>query len=576
MKGMSALPVRGFRAASLITLLACLALPALAARGTSVIDTPHNLNAGGGAHDIKAAPGSLTQGRVCIFCHTPHHSTDVMPLWARELSAESYILYESESMTARTEQPRGSSRLCLSCHDGTIALGLLAGGFNLDPTLKSFAEMVNEPDPRKNPNLGTDLSDDHPISFFYTPTPELANPAELRALGVKLEEEAYLECTSCHDPHNNQNGNFLVMNVDDEHDRLCTTCHRKAGWDDIDSVHRTGGSRYPSVAAQVAADGCLNCHLPHSAPGHLLLKAAQEEETCALSCHRDPPFRNVWDDFSRLYRHPVQDTQRLHSVVESLPVSDSRKHVECVDCHNPHRTGGQGMPMGSLDPLATLRAPALSGALRGVRIDDGGRVADYEYEVCFKCHAGGYAENFVGVTAFRPVRRYETFDQSRRFDPGSPSYHPVTVDRPLRADAGRSLKATFQGSMFRIYCIDCHAPHGSDEQHLLALRNEQSYPALIDDYPLCFSCHDDTYLLDQAGSPRSEFADLHRRHVVTRNIPCSVCHDPHGVPASRGATTVNGDHLINFDTRYAGPAAAYDAIARTCTVACHSTNPRSY
>ena len=73
------------------------------------------------------------------------------------------------------------------------------------------------------------------------------------------------ECATCHDPHNNQNGNFLVRNVSIQHDALCTSCHAKKGWLDPDSTHRSGGERYPTVQAAVSADGCTSCHRPHSA-----------------------------------------------------------------------------------------------------------------------------------------------------------------------------------------------------------------------------------------------------------------------------------------------------------------------
>ena len=34
-----------------------------------------------------------------------------------------YIPYSSSSLQAKPGQPTGTSKLCLSCHDGTIALG---------------------------------------------------------------------------------------------------------------------------------------------------------------------------------------------------------------------------------------------------------------------------------------------------------------------------------------------------------------------------------------------------------------------------------------------------------------------
>ncbi len=82
-------------------------------------------------------------------------------------------------------------------------------------------------------NLGTDLSQDHPVSFTYnsqlvsqaalaSPEEELAAPSALTG-NVKLDHNSQMQCTSCHDPHNDQFGNFLVM--DNAGSALCTICH---------------------------------------------------------------------------------------------------------------------------------------------------------------------------------------------------------------------------------------------------------------------------------------------------------------------------------------------------------------
>jgi predicted CXXCH cytochrome family protein len=259
------------------------------------------------------------------------------------------------------------------------------------------------------------------------------------------------------------------------------------------------------------------------------------------------------------------------------------KHVECVDCHNPHRSGWQDAPLDSLRLPPPSPKPLISAPLRGVRVDNLGRTADYEFEICFKCHGGGsYAESFAVNSAFRPSRQFVTYDESQRFASGNPSFHPLTVDRTDRPDAGRSLKADYQTTMKRIYCMDCHAPHGSNVSHILKDFNEESFPSFGSDYPLCFRCHDIDYLLNTVTLPHSDSAPLHRAHVLgfftasgadsSRKTPCASCHDPHGVPASRGAGSVNGAHLINFDIRYTGPTPTYNTTTRSCTVAgaCHT------
>ncbi len=555
-----------------------------------ITKTPHNLSVsgGGGAHDVK----SSQETRICIFCHTPHHATSSQPLWSREVSALTiYIPYASATLRSKPQQPRGPSRLCLSCHDGTIAMGLLAGGANLD---QSMPVMPADVDPAKNPNLGTDLSNDHPISMSYLAetSSEFNSPALLQQQGVKLSEGTYVECTSCHDPHNNENGNFLVRNVSVQRDALCTTCHAKSGWSDPDSVHRSGGGRYPTVQPTVAASGCVSCHRPHTAEQaeHLLKRSPGEgeESTCLASCHRSSPYNDIWSEFNaRTYTHPVKLSGSAHKANEPLPLRTERKHVECVDCHNPHQAGWRSAPLGASSPQLppASKAPEIDGPLRGVRgVDQYGAAevpaARNEYEICFRCHAGSAASDFIGISYLPPLRVFRQYDESQRFSQSNPSYHPITADRQ---GTGQSLLVEYQTTMYRIYCSDCHHPHGSNEPHLLRAQNWDVVPSPVVDYPLCFRCHDPNFLMNPMASPRSATVALHRNHVIgphdngaTGRATCSACHDPHGVPLSTGANPVNAAHLINFDKRFAGPTPLFSAIDRSCSVACHSTNPRTY
>jgi predicted CXXCH cytochrome family protein len=195
---------------------ACWAAVPLAPQA-SIIASPHNLSTmGPGA--IRAAG----EQEVCIFCHTPHNSTSIQPLWNRTLPVSQYQVYTSNSLKAKPGQPTGSSKLCLSCHDGTIAVGsvhsrnqpiMMAGGIT---TLL----------PGKG-NLGTDLRDDHPVSFRFDTelvgkNPKLKSPLALPT-GVHLDKNQELQCTSCHDAHNNSRGKFMV--VDNTASQLCNSCH---------------------------------------------------------------------------------------------------------------------------------------------------------------------------------------------------------------------------------------------------------------------------------------------------------------------------------------------------------------
>ena len=110
---------------------------AFGARIADVRGTLHNFSS---AADGTATPSggavptrtvkATTEDQVCVFCHTPHGGTaGITPLWNRTLSSATYTVYTSASLDAEDikggplDQPGGSSKLCLSCHDGTLAIG---------------------------------------------------------------------------------------------------------------------------------------------------------------------------------------------------------------------------------------------------------------------------------------------------------------------------------------------------------------------------------------------------------------------------------------------------------------------
>ncbi|KAA0891328.1 cytochrome C [Oryzomonas rubra] len=577
--------LRGIIAAGIVTCLCLVFCNSDAIGKGSVVNSPHNLSTSGGSgkHGIK----STEEDRICIFCHTPHHALTAEPLWSRELPPQAqYKPYDSSSLKAqpRPDKPTGSSRLCLSCHDGTIALGQYAG--KLDTSLSQ--KMPSDADPTRNSNLTTDLSDDHPISFAYTDSlaqqnGELKSPVNLPA-EIRIDRVLNFQCTACHDAHDNQYGNFLVIDNSQPGSPLCTACHVKKGWATPSRSSHNDTTTMPT--------GCMSCHYVHNAPGAVrLLKSAREEDNCYLSCHNSTSttssnVKSVFD--STIYKHPVEATTGVHDETETLPATFY--HVECVDCHNSHQVNSQNAPLAN--------PPAIDGRLTGVNgIDKNGATVaavQYEYEVCLKCHSGSKASQFA-VSVPLPNRVISEPDQRLSFNVNNPSFHPVLENRRSQ---GASLRGTYQTDMIRIYCSDCHnsdrstkagysgpnGPHGSSYSHILIARYEvDSYPLPYSaaNYALCFRCHDDTYVL----STNSGFPN-HKSHVnpdsvqdplhVGKEVPCSVCHDPHGVSSSKGATATGNSHLINFDLRFTGstPTPSYTTTTArhgSCTVSCHTS-----
>ena len=187
----------------------------------------------GSAHDFSAATWNTGTGagQLCKACHTPHNAKvgalQIVPLWNHETTAiAAFTLYNTAnsggntSLNAVTTQPTGSSKACMSCHDGTVALssmGSTTGGVDRISTANL---------------IGTDLSNDHPISFTYdaalaTADGGLVSPpsVSLVVAGVPLFA-AKMECASCHDAHNTL-GIAKLLRVSNVGSALCLKCHNK-------------------------------------------------------------------------------------------------------------------------------------------------------------------------------------------------------------------------------------------------------------------------------------------------------------------------------------------------------------
>lgn len=530
-----------------------------------ILTTKHNLSVSGPG-EIKATK----EDRVCIFCHTPHHASPVTPLWSRPTSSTVYDLYQSSTLIAKPGQPSGASKLCLSCHDGTVALGAL---YSFDPgtNVIEMAGGITVLPAGRASNLGKELMNDHPISFAYTTDlalqkGQLKTPAELPPQ-ISLEQGQMLQCTSCHNPHRNPYGKFLVM--DNAKSALCISCHAITGW----------GTSGHAANTSIAAAGCGNCHLPHNGNNpQRLLKNKAEEQNC-LPCHQNGGSGNdIQTQLTKAYTHPVSLKTGTHDEAED-PLA-ATKHVECEDCHNPHRSKS-----------APALPPNVNGSLLGVKgITSANTVitqSSYEYEICFRCH-GDNANKFVGTLTFS--RKIDELNTRLDFSTDNPSYHPV-----IGQGKGINVPSLRPGytTASMIYCTDCHGgdnsvkaggaapngPHGSIYPHILIARYETEIysvtnpPAYQESYyTLCYRCHDQNILLDPA---RSAFPK-HQFHVVGKGILCSVCHDPHGVSSLRGGTGIANAHLINFDIRYVTSGTGYNSSARTCDVSCHSSAHPAY
>ncbi|MBL8923871.1 MAG: cytochrome c3 family protein [Myxococcaceae bacterium] len=576
---------------------------------------------------------------ICTFCHSPHDTFMSRPLWNHQASVAPWTPYSSTTLQCTPPPtPGGTTPLCLSCHDGTVHLGRLdnldGGPVNLTMDGTSGTNLM----PAGPRLLGTDLRNDHPVGFTYDAGPdrELTDPTiagNLLRSGTGTGRGDAVQCTSCHDPHTTANPKFVRVST--TNGTLCLRCHDKPGW--TGSSHQTSTKVAPGDTRTVANLSCLNCHAPHNAPAgspRLLREGALAglptlERTC-YRCHTAAASggiaANIEAEFAKAYRHPVAG-QAAHEPVFPLagaaePVLNTTAHVECADCHNPHRA---------------TAANRLKG-MRGVGIDAGlvddvagqGQIA--MHEVCFRCHSSTVTSVIPGVTQ----SGLTPSDKRREFDPGNSAFHPVAAPgRNKSANLAAQLSSAGLTPNDTITCADCHAsnatagtrgrvtpaagisgPHGSTNRALLRanfigtwLQNDNPSSFNANNYALCFLCHDQTRLMSRrwADGARTNFYEdffqgrenLHWYHLDDKaskgRASCKNCHFnvhsnvaapntiyrisyPTGVTLEfeRPPDDVN-THLVSFSPDllpFGGgikPVWAFDVTSkqRACYVVCH-------
>lgn len=214
----------------------------------TIATTPHNLSITGPG-PIKA----VSETQICVFCHTPHKADSSGPLWNRGLSSvANYIVPSSATLLSRPQNPPdGDSRLCLSCHDGTVAIGSVInlGGAATTVSMQDSgtgALTAGKLTPNAPTNFGTDLSGHHPVSIEVDPalitdkeaqcnsglvSLKVCNPTAPAKLlstanlyGAGPHTHRGVQCSSCHDAHEDPiPGTSKFLRTDQS--TLCGLCH---------------------------------------------------------------------------------------------------------------------------------------------------------------------------------------------------------------------------------------------------------------------------------------------------------------------------------------------------------------
>ena len=240
--------------------------------GLGINGTVHDLGtAHNGINYTAVPPDQLSDGtqlnRICIFCHAPHNTyrlpgvsvgagpsaPDVafnyLPLWNHTLQDDiGYTMYEngegaplegdkaSQAILLTGMIPGSTSLLCLSCHDGSVAVN--SYGNSAQISISSGSDFITE-----QYTIGQNkyLGNHHPIGFNYE-TVQI-NDTEIRpADSVNLTSSTFvqdhlyggnMECGTCHSVHNKGNTGERLLWRSDQNSELCLTCHDKGDYTPI-------------------------------------------------------------------------------------------------------------------------------------------------------------------------------------------------------------------------------------------------------------------------------------------------------------------------------------------------------
>jgi len=234
--------------------------------GTGLLATPHDFASGNGTPTGSASVG------LCTFCHTPHKASSTLLLWNHTMSANTFQ-WDVAATTAGTALPgftgntyKGPSAKCLSCHDGSIAVGDI-GWFNQNSrtgtnNLNGFkvGATGNANGDSMLVGAGGNLTGTHPVAIPY-PLNGAPNVYNASTTGARLATNDFVTDPTANNMrlYSDVGGGQIVGKVSPGQTGMeCSTCHdphNKASRDDFFLRGALTGS------TQASGYICLQCHV---------------------------------------------------------------------------------------------------------------------------------------------------------------------------------------------------------------------------------------------------------------------------------------------------------------------------
>lgn len=438
----------------------------------SLINTDHDMRVVGPSSENYLGD-KVDKSGVCGVCHVPHNAKGPF-LWARPVNQD---------------KPMSASDLCLSCHsEGNAGEKKMLGTFT------------------------------HPVGSKLPFSP---NSMPLFASVAEGGIQTFVECPSCHEPHQwdpsnsspgvgvnlegDSSNSFLRMSAMGD-SALCFDCH-------TDKITLRKTDHDMAVAAPVSVNDsgqtvdvsgpCGVCHTPHNASGEFLWARWKNEgfpstsEMC-LNCHSE----GGAGEKKTLGKHTHPVGRVLQPNPLSLPTfltdteAGPQAMVECPSCHEPHQWNPNDRSEGSAENIE-----------------------------------GDASNSFLRISAFGDSKLCEDCHSNKFLVRGSDHDMAVTA-----ADSKNGYGQTVDVSG---PCGACHTPHNATGQFLWVRWEGDGEPSPSD---LCLTCH----MTGMAGKEKTlgEFT-----HPVGRvlepspkslpvfgvvdelekpaRVECPSCHEPH-------------------------------------------------
>jgi len=500
-------------------------------RISDVINTKHNFAAEqepdlppNMARTVKAS----SQNETCVFCHTPHGDPNKVALpflWNRSFSQQTYNLYASDSLNATLSQPGPSSKMCLSCHDGTLAMGAVnVVNGRLTSDVGEIA-MVNSLS--ASSNLGSNLSNDHPLGFSYSSDianadGELQDPNTVPYIGTRVGQgvarwntagtqigaapdnapikaatrfsvplesslssaigsdkttfattvtTGLVECTTCHDPH--------IRSTDNARNIKFLRLRR------FQAVDPSGGIEFNK-------DNDINC----------------------LACHKKAGWRDsvhAKESVANLEYNDDAAQQR------DFPLGLKVWEAGCLNCHDAHTSEG-------------------SRWLLNAGVNNSGESASEE--TCYRCHS--QSGNVLTASANLGDIRMEFAKEGAMPISDSPEVHTI-----INGD----FEEVMNVNQRHVECSDCHHPHRMVKKQLF---------------------NQDASFADAQGT------HVHEAGVVHSNLISGVLRGISGVEPNYGATGVITNYTVKKGDPGVNPSTdvTEEYVTREYQICfkCHSDN----